>query len=276
MDISISTGQGFDPAAHSRFRVLCVSGRGAFCNYVTHNVWSPIIWEAGKRLRKGFVSCHYAALDFDEGWRISDAVRWVGTKGISAIIGTSKSHQIQKGAKPPCDRFRLIFPFHEPITDRRDYEWNMERLILETGADKACSDAARYFFPCKEIVFKNQGIGASWFKAPEAKDATPADRAALRESYKTMLEDGFPGWVHSLINHGVEARHKACFRLGATLIWTGMPEEQIVAMILKGPLGAIGQADVARAVANGVRKTREEAEEDARAAACGGGSAPVF
>ena len=34
---------------------------------MSHCVWSPIIWKEGERLQKNFLSCEWAALDFDNG-----------------------------------------------------------------------------------------------------------------------------------------------------------------------------------------------------------------
>lgn len=122
-------------------------------NGISKCVWSPIAWKDGVRCEKNFLYAEWCVLDIDEpspDFTLRDVC--AGFSHMKHIIGTTKSHQVAKGDRPTCDRFRLLFPFERRITDLRIYRWNMYRLQKIFPIDKACKDGARYFFPCKEII----------------------------------------------------------------------------------------------------------------------------
>jgi len=126
---------------------------------ITEYPWSPSLFN-GTRSIKNFESSSVLAYDIDnypeqKQLRLDEAKELF--KDYRVILGTTKSHQVQKGKNPPADRYRIIFTLDKPITDAAQYtaHWNYykEKLGLNGIADEAAKDAARYFFPCKEIVF---------------------------------------------------------------------------------------------------------------------------
>jgi hypothetical protein len=265
MYISVSRSKSMDPAAHLMFDKMKVTSARVFGEIMASSVWSPILWLQDKRLKAEFLSCKYAALDFDSGeWTLQDAMAFLDDKKLSGILGTSKSHQIAKGSKPACDRFRLVIPFAEVVVDRVVYEATMRKLAEDTPCDKACVDAARYFFPCKQI----QGISG------HAGTLTPAlalmakevkDKLAMRRGEHADLEKPLPQWAQMALEFGVainESRHKTCYRLGALLHLRGMTEDQIVELCLSSPIGDIGREDIGRAVHNGALASEMEATRD--------------
>lgn len=236
-----------------------------FKEVLTTAIWSPILWKDDTRARENFLSCKYAALDFDDGtWTLETAEAWCKAQGYSAIIGTSKSHQLQKitpkgVVRPAVDRFRLVIPFDTVITDKATYEFNMRRLVELTPCDPSCTDAARYFFPCKEIVFSQFGVKSLPVHPPD--DDHEAEVQEYQEAeVKEITETGqLPLWLMQSLWFGAEegGRHKACYRIGATLARAGKSEQEIISAIMQGPLGAIGVDDVKRAVRNGIKKAQE-------------------
>lgn len=231
-----------------------------FCKIMTEDTWSPIEWLGGKRAKKNFLRCDYLALDFDDGrWTLESTKEWVMQNKFAAIIGTSKSHQIEKVTKsgivkPPVDRFRLVIPFSECIVDREQYEYNMSLAMATTPCDPSCKDGARYFFPCKEITFASPGENY-----PVASLPSDYERQAVRQKRQNKKMEVYqgsgiiPSWALFALERGVPegGRHTMCYRLGATLPHAGWHIERIIELVMDSPIGEIGEHDVRRAVENG-------------------------
>lgn len=118
-------------------------------------VWSPIKFRDGVRKESHFLGAMVCALDFDGP---ETPLEWAREtfKKYDVAIGTTKSHQKEKNGIT-CDRYRVLLWFKEPITELALYKNNMNILIQKYGADKACKDGARFFFPCVEIVESHAG-----------------------------------------------------------------------------------------------------------------------
>jgi hypothetical protein len=131
---------------------------------------------------------------------VADALRdWVDTVHI---IGTTKSHQVQKKGKPAKDRFRIIVPWSEPITDAATYSYNVELLIRRYNADETCSDAARFFWPCRTIVH----VEDSGYLQPVQPFARPerlqVDQAQLAELRRDIFGKDLPQWIARFVRKG--------------------------------------------------------------------------
>lgn len=133
------------------------------------HVWSPIVWKDGTRGQKNFIHSYYMVLDFDDGSpTLAEAIKKYGH--YQHIIATTKSHQKPKGKKGPCDRFRLIVPFLNPIEDRTHYAYNMSIIARKSGADTSAADCSRIFQPSIKIEsMKTQGICATIRPIPKEK-----------------------------------------------------------------------------------------------------------
>jgi len=182
------------------------TGLGLFPNLskvITSRVWSPIIWQNGKRSGDNFLSAGLCALDYDSPFETIDNLKKL-VCDIPHIIGTTYSHQKAKKkssglAEPGCDRMRLIMPFEYMITDRKQYLGNM-KIISETNfgthADDQCLGAARLFYPCMEIVdVVTEGYPLAVHNIPEIKyEETiyePHELTAYMEVYlRSKIEDG--------------------------------------------------------------------------------------
>lgn len=122
---------------------------------IKSQVWSPIKWCEGIRKESHFIGSLLCALDFDSP---ETPLPWAFETfaDFDVIIGTTKSHQKEKNGIT-CDRYRVVMWFAEPIMSLELYKHNMKLLIEKYGADKACKDGARFFFPCTEIVASHAG-----------------------------------------------------------------------------------------------------------------------
>lgn len=166
------------------------------CEYA----WSPICWSPRERKGDNFAAALWCALDFDSGeYTLERALDDVTSAGLMHVIGTTKSHGLEKGGDSPqgqpapaCDRFRLLLRFERVVTDRKLFERAM-RAAMETfpHADKSCKDAARFYFPCKEIVSAARGH-PFWPIDEDQEEAGPAppraDRPRRTTDYASKAE----------------------------------------------------------------------------------------
>ncbi len=100
-----------------------------------------------KRAYKGMFGI---ILDVDEGMTIDEARETYSE--YRYIIHTSTSHQLQKGEKPPCDRFRIILPF-DPEKGMRFPDQKIADLVYDyvkemfDYADPAVFHGGAKFYP---------------------------------------------------------------------------------------------------------------------------------
>jgi len=111
-------------------------------NTICQRPWSHILWK--KKYRKGvnFLKVELMVLDFDEKRSLDWAYQTF--KDYQHVIAPTQSH-----GKNGEDRFRLVIPWEESITDPKVYSYNIEQAIKLYGADKACKCTARFWKPSK-------------------------------------------------------------------------------------------------------------------------------
>ena len=139
--------------------------------------WSPTIFneepytnpkgqKKGKfyRSNKNVEAMEGIGLDFDGGCTIEEVKAILAKNNLAGIIGTTRNHQKVKVTKsgkkkPACDRFRVILKFDRPLRSDDELKklWPKISRIFPM-IDESCKDAARFFYPCKEIVAVTQGI----------------------------------------------------------------------------------------------------------------------
>ncbi len=128
--------------------------------------WSPFLFkndDTGRqiRLKSHFAGTDLLVFDIDEGLTLTDAIEIC--KNDFVVIATTKSHQIEKKSgskvKPPCDRFRVIKVLERTITSDVEYHatWIFEAKRLGC-VDEQCKDIARFYFPCRDVAFQNNGV----------------------------------------------------------------------------------------------------------------------
>lgn len=132
------------------FKPAFVSDMHRIAKCITKYVWSPCLWEDGRRTQKNFKGAKFCVLDFDDGEMSLEEAKKIFCDCIH-LIGTTKSHQKEKNNQI-CDRFRVLFVFDEPIYDLRLYRYNMHKFMRNYPCDQACKDGARFFYPCQQIV----------------------------------------------------------------------------------------------------------------------------
>jgi len=199
----ISYSESTDEKKMIRFHQKETASIKAIIPGIERFAWSPCVWRGGRRLKSHFIESYFCVLDFDDGlWTVANAIEFLETNNLAGIVGTTRSHKIEKNGKPAVDRFRLVIPWKNPITDLATYEQNMKRVIASLGvkvADRACSDGARFFWPCKEVIHYRPGAKLGWlpFKA-----ATPSKRqqVAIRRDKDARL---VPTWMRKVLENGI-------------------------------------------------------------------------
>lgn len=289
-DVSLSVARGYDPAAPradlSTFLTLHTDFYALQSLIVKPQVWSPIVWAGGKRNKESFSSSQLIALDFDSGeWSLGDAIEYVQQLAVAAVVATTKSHRREKvsGAKrsPPCDRYRMVL-LADVCTSRDDFEYTMRSYAQSVPCDAACVDGARYYFPCNEVAWYQDGAAASWLACPfeetaEAKAlaySAPCDPADYRNLWS------LPFNVAVYIMHGaLHERHKKAYIVGCELARRGFGPDEILELFRqkRSPLLHIGEGKdhVGRCIENACKRVGVAAPPDGWTCPPGGTPLPA-
>lgn len=196
-------------------------------------VWSPIIWEKGRRLEKNYKSAQILALDFDDGkTNLGQAIKYFAN--CTCLIGTTRSHTAMN------HRFRVLLQFQEPITDFKQFNQNMVHFIRQYGTDKSCADGAQYYYPCKEIVYLNdvgQLINVTPYIEPEAKVTKPKlskSKAVFSKRVVKLFKNGLFGSAKERGERGEidpPSRDYESFYAAREMLAKGYDEETIFCQI---------------------------------------------
>jgi hypothetical protein len=222
---------------------------------IVKNAWGPIIWDNGKAGGKNFRASGFMALDFDSpDYSLAQALEdWADTVHIIAV---SKSHQRPKnGIK--CDRFRLIAPWASVIYDYAQYRFNIKKLITRYGADEACKDGARFFFPCPKVVSINtsgylQPVLAKPVVTPRIPARRYRDQGMVRKRTIIALRHIFP----------ISERNAHCFMVAKDLYDAGYDKDDIFREIVSSPTyqGRVDQElaeEIKRCIESGINSVEE-------------------
>ena len=212
-------------------------------------VTSPIVWQQGRRLAKNFLWADWIVIDVDDGLSIEQARTKL--KGLTQVIGTTKSHQITKdGVK--CDRFRVWLKLDSRCEDLEEYSATVRKWARLLRGDEQGVDGARKFKPCNRIVSQSSGDSIQIQPAdPKPKLVTAVDtNRYIPHFVKDLFKNGPTGQGRQ------GSRNYACYRIGEYLSRNGFGVEEIVAMIMDSsvPAHAGCTAEVRKAVQNGARR----------------------
>lgn len=130
-----------------------------------------------------------AIFDIDQGMSLTDAKETA--KGYKSLIVTTKSHQVSKGDKGACDRFRVLIPLYVsgnltlPIShnEYKDFYKHVAKSLGFHSFDTACTDTARFYYPNS-----SQGI---WYS--ESDDVL--EFKALYEGFKLSQAHNIPTYT---------------------------------------------------------------------------------
>lgn len=214
---------------HTNFSKSKVIKVADISKVILNEIWSPIIWEDGRRGSSYFKFSDYCGLDFDDTISIDEAIGIF--KDYRAIIATTENHRKWKNGVY-ADRYRVIVPWERRITNKDEYVHNMDIVISAYTADSACKDAGRLFKPSREIIFTNDG------------EFFPVHHHTPRQHTITKY-DKKPLWLLSMIARGSDGepgRNIAAFKLATACLRCSVTEEETFS-ILKESFGIGTLAD---------------------------------
>jgi hypothetical protein len=196
---------------------------------MTSCIWSPICWRNNERKSDEFYCSDFLVLDYDDGRiTLDDAKEWA--KDFSHVIGTTKSHQKEKSGLV-CDRFRVVVPWENRITDLATYRQNMERILSMMGSDRACKDGARIYQPCTNIVSVGSGERIKWwpYEAPKPRYTGPS----YYETTKTI-----PPWLQDMMTMtpAQGLRNKTAYKIAYYLARYGFSEQECRSAVFSAPI----------------------------------------
>ena len=236
---------------------------------ITRSAWSPIIWKGGQRREKYYDGCSLLVLDYDVGVpTVKSMIETMRREGYRYMIGTTKSHQVEKVTKttykPACDRFRLILQTDRPFAAHPlQFKGQMEKIQKKWPiADQSCKDQARFFFPCRKIASCEDG---RLFKLPKPEKVESIKRKIERSVERQMAQaklGKLPARVDSFLNDGVSsARREDIFFSAATLSRLGWHLKDAERAILAAPFDRTGLSDkdiedLPRQIQNGYKAGR--------------------
>lgn len=149
---------------------------------ITVASWSPALFNGGHRKSANMSRMDVFAVDIDGGLPLSSAIERVRELGLSCLIGTSKSHGIEKKGVI-ADRYRIVFDLSESLTSPKQVRPAFEAArMLFPQIDEACKDAARFFYPCMQIVYRS----------PEGATLSPSAKNPLSAKTWHLLQKGAP------------------------------------------------------------------------------------
>jgi len=243
--ISVSQGKPFCPADHVEgWTERPVRTCRDFKQDILEKTWSPIIWIDGVRKQENFDLSYFAVLDVDDGHPIDVAHKKLFSLGVSYIIAPTRSHGQPKNGRI-ADRYRIIMRWQKPIASVDDYKYNMALLITEWGADKACRDAARFFFPSKSIYAWGAGIGIEVRPEPAIEKERREQRISANK-YNWNMYGELPGHVEAFLKEGrifSSGRNSSCFVCAISLKEIGFSEEEAYNKIASSPFPKVDFKD---------------------------------
>jgi len=210
--ISYTSGRLRDPMHYAKgFVPLLAKNNDQLEQAITRHVWSPCVWAGGVRLKKNFIGSDLCVLDVDNGWRLNDCIDYLRRIGTWSMVGITKSHT------PAHHRMRIIMRWAKTIEDVTQYEYNLSRFIETTAADVACRDGARFYYPCRGIVYQQNGIDVPVLTQKRAPSPPPG----LPKNY-----DAVPPWMADELSSGVPEgrRNRSAFRFALHLKQRGVDE----------------------------------------------------
>lgn len=225
------------------FKTAALDDWARIARGISSYVWSGIVWKDGERRGANFLHSDLCVLDFDDGEMTLEQAQ-ESFCDLVHVIGTTKSHQLAKDGKPACDRFRVIFPWAERITDPDVYAVNMEALCRKYPMDAKTKDLARYFFPCTKIVSVCHE-GFSWEVLKNTRGKKSARLANIYRASKYLElqaklgEAAWPFWLRRFLAHGVlvssGGRNNTIYAAACALKGLGIAEMEAQQMLNAAP-----------------------------------------
>ncbi len=190
---------------------------------ISRHAWSCCRYQDGHRREANFLGANWLGLDFDNGAISLDQAQNIFCDSVH-IIGTTRSHRKDKKGVV-VDRFRVILKLATTVEDLHTYRATAAWYINKYDCDQSAKDAARFFWPCQEIVSKSQdGYCQDVYLPPPEVAYEPVAFAAGELSAFAL---------YFIRNHvAVGSRRQACWKFAKDLYRAGFDSDQIYRALL--------------------------------------------
>jgi len=156
-----------------------------------------------------------------------------------AIIGTTRSHRIEKNGKV-SDRFRVALQCKPVTLTAEEYKDMMRQVVDSFGADRACVDISRFYYGNPNAdVYESAGTQLFdwehyWAKAQAEKKRIDSEYTAYRTEYSVngtpdSKKRGRDTFAEQYLKPG--ARNVTLYKLAKFAERDGCSRDEIVAEI---------------------------------------------
>ena len=237
------------------FRAVAVDDVSRIAVCMRQFAWSQSVFKDGYRSAANFTHADWLALDFDSpDLTLKEAVR-IFCDSVH-VIGTTRSHQAEKNGVT-CDRYRVLLRPERRILAAADYTATVRSLAKKYPIDRAATDAARHWFPCREIV----SVEPDGYEIEVERGKTDAQIAAERHFAAAKLKrtGRLPRWLDRFLTDGVVCgvgRNQTIYAATIEMRQLGMGRDEIIARIKGSPFprGDFSETEIEATVHSGFRR----------------------
>lgn len=267
MHISLTTHTDVWAKGQVHFRAQPIRDLKHLGELICRYAYSPILFRNSYRKQDNFNSADLLVLDFDSGDRsIERAKEFFQALGYQFVIGTTRNHQVLKDGKI-ADRYRVLIPTSLTITDSECFRANMTKFISTFGADNACKDGGRMYYPCTSIFAVHEvGQPAAWDLSMR-----PQESSYNATEHRVYLEScGRAGVIpKNLLRYAEESgtpgsRNSAAFKISCQLYHLGLSLEAAIAWIMATPLGSLKLLEVQSVVRSAYKRVKADLGSEQR------------
>ena len=154
---------------------------------------------------------------------------------------------------------RVLLPTARPLPVEPDrFKWAMRWLQRDFPfADKACVDAARYYFPGREVVSMHVERPLDVPEPPTMEEIIQSHARRGERARRNFDLGIYPRWVRDFLINGVEVgqRRKKIYAVAAALARLNVDDATIETYILKSPIPVkdLNLTDLRRQISNGIK-----------------------
>lgn len=209
----------------------------ALCEFV----WSPSVFYQGIRREENFTSASTVGLDFDGNLTVEDAKDIF--RNYRHMIGTTRSHTPEK------PRLRVLLRLDDVVVEVQEYKRILKYYINKFNSDTACSDGARFYYPCRKIIHTGGHRLLS--------TSIPRVSREIKQR-KTHGFEKMPAYIIDFLENGHvfgSGRNESCFKTSCILSKRGYSFDDILHAINDSPFNRdkFSEGELNRATLQGVK-----------------------
>ena len=179
--------------------------------------WLSVELTDGRRYAEGVKGVYALVVDIDEVMTLDEGRARAVELGHPCVIYTSGSHQKQKDDKPPCDRYRMIFPLSEPVVGSAwTYLYTPLCDYIGVPWDPSCKDPSRLWYAAQDAEHVETLNPDGPLLDPRSVKPLPKESPKTEQPSKTRANKGNgkgrPGDDYAACNSWREILERAGYR----------------------------------------------------------------